>query len=154
MNFKNERILITGAAGSIGSALANRIASLKPKQLVLLDNNESGLFEIYESVKNSYDINVDYIIRDIRDERGVLESFYKYKPDIVYHAAAYKHVVLMEKYPKEALKTNVHGLVNVLCAAKVNGAKKFVFISTDKAVNPTSVMGKSYLIYRVLLLSF
>jgi len=133
--------LITGAAGSIGSALANRIASLKPKQLVLLDNNESGLFEIYEEVKEK--CNADYVVGDIRNRETIEEVFQKYKIDIVYHTAAYKHVVLMEKYPDEAYRVNCDGLLHIVHSSIRNGTKKFIFISTDKAVNPISVMGKS-----------
>ncbi len=141
MNFSTDKILITGAAGSIGSALSNRIADLNPKQLVLLDNNESGLFEIYEEVNDR--CNADYVVGDIRDTEWIYEIFKKYKFDIVYHAAAYKHVVLMEKYPIEAVKTNIEGLLNILHASEMIKIKKFIFISSDKAVNPTSYMGKT-----------
>lgn len=143
MNFSKNKILITGAAGSIGSALANRIADLNPKQLILLDNNESGLFEIYEEVNDR--CNVEYVVTDIRDQEAIKETFKRYRPEIVYHCSALKHVVLMEKYPNEAFKTNVLGLINVLMFSENFDVKKFIFISSDKAVNPTSVMGKTKL---------
>ena len=141
MNFSQNKVLITGAAGSIGSALANRIADLNPKQLILLDNNESGLFEIYEEVNQR--CNTEYVVGDIKDREILYETFRKHRPDIVYHTAAYKHVVLMEKYPNEANKTNIDGLKNIIVESNSWNVKKFIFISSDKAVNPTSMMGKS-----------
>ena len=121
--------------------MANRIADLNPKQLILLDNNESGLFEIYEEVNDR--CNTEYIVGDIRDYFAIEEMFKKYKPNIVYHVAALKHVKLMEKYPEEAFKTNIDGLWNVSDCSKNYRVKKFIFISSDKAVNPTSEMGKT-----------
>lgn len=134
---KNKRILITGAAGSIGSALAQRIAKLKPKLLVVLDSNESGLFNLAQDIP----AEVKTVIASIRDEDRLEEIFAQYKPDMVFHTAAYKHVPLMESNPREALKTNVGGLLNVVLCALEHKVKKFVFISTDKAVQPSSVMG-------------
>lgn len=138
-----SKILILGAAGSIGSALTKRIARLKPKQLVILDQDETGIFDLYEEVKGL--CSVDYVIGSIRDREKMIEVFYQYKPDIVYHVAAYKHVVLMELWPYEAQKTNVEGTKNLIDAAILSDVKKFIFVSSDKAVNPVSVMGKTKL---------
>ena len=135
----DKTILITGAAGSIGSALSKKISSLSPKLLVILDQDETGIFDLYEEIKNV--CNVDYVIASIRDYGKILEVFREYKPDIVYHAAAYKHVVLMERFKEEAIATNIIGLGNVVKSAVEVGVKKFIFISSDKAVNPTSTMG-------------
>ena len=130
-----------GAAGSIGSALCRRLAKLKPKKLVLLDYDETGIFDIYEELKEK--ANVDYVIANIRDADAMFDTFGWYNPDIVFHAAAYKHIALMERYPEEARKTNVEGLKNVIDAAIGTKTEKFIFISSDKAVNPTCVMGKT-----------
>ena len=140
-HFSNKKILVTGAAGSIGSALCRKLAGLKPKKLILVDQDETGIFDIYEELKGK--ANVDYVVASIRDSQAIFDTFGMYNPDIVYHAAAYKHVSLMEKYPEEARKTNVDGLQNVIDAAIGVKVKKFVFISSDKAVNPTCEMGRT-----------
>src|SRR3990167_3750985 len=127
MDFSNKTVLVTGAAGSIGGGLSRTIAKLKPKLLVLLDNNESGLFDIYEELKEQCD--VDYVIGDIRDLSSIREVFTFFKPNIVYHAAAYEN--------------NVWGTEVVSMCAKDCGVEKFVLISSDKAVNPVCVMGKT-----------
>lgn len=139
----NKRVAVIGAAGSIGSALAKTIAKQKPKQLLILDQDETGIFELYEELKDK--CKVDYIIASIRDQQKLFDVFGEYKPQIVYHAAAYKHVALMERFPQEAIKTNVEGTKNVIAAAKFAKAEKMVFISSDKAVNPKCVMGKTKL---------
>ena len=131
---------MTGAAGSIGRILSERLSKMPVKKLILLDQDESGIFEIYEEIKNP---RVDYVIANIREETRILSVFHRHKPDIVIHAAAYKHVVLMERFPEEARKTNVFGTINVINAAIKCGTQKFVLISTDKAVNPVSVMGNT-----------
>jgi FlaA1/EpsC-like NDP-sugar epimerase len=136
-----EIILVTGAAGSIGSALIKRLAKTKPKKLIILDQDETGIFDLYHEVKDI--CNVDYHLASICDEVAITGAFYEHKPTIVYHAAAYKHVSVMEKHPKEARKTNVFGLQNVVNSAIEFGVKKFVFISSDKAVLPKCVMGKT-----------
>lgn len=141
--FKNKKVLVVGAAGSIGSVLSEKLAKLSLKQLLILDQDETGIFDLYESLQEIS--NVDYIIANIRDKERVFEIFNQHKPDIVLHAAAYKHVSLMERYPTEAHKTNVNGMSNVANAAVANRTKKFIFISSDKAANPKSVMGKTKL---------
>lgn len=133
---KNEIVLITGAAGSIGSALARRIYKEKPKKLVLVDNNESGLFEIQQELSG-----IDAIVCSIRDEDRIHDVFKRFKPTMVFHVAAYKHVPLMEAHPFEAIKTNIGGLINIATTAIQNKVKRFVFISTDKAADPVSIMG-------------
>lgn len=134
----NKICLITGAAGSIGSALARKIIIQNPRKLILLDNNESDLFNRWEEIKKA-----EPIVADIRDELTIDMLFEKWKPEYVFHAAAYKHVVMMEKYPLEAIKTNIGGTQNIVQSSIKYGIKKFIFISTDKAVNPESVMGLS-----------
>ena len=138
---KNQRIIVFGAAGSICSVLARKLAETKPKLLILYDNNETGLFDIYEELKDK--CKTEFVIGDIRDREKVESTFRTYKPDIAYHGAALKHVVLLEKWPLEAYKTNVLGTINISDMAQKYGTKKMVFISSDKAVNPTSVMGKT-----------
>lgn len=133
---KNEKVLITGAAGSIGSALAKTVAKYKTKRLILADNNESGLFELKRQIKAAQPV-----IASIRDRQAIGLLFAKFRPTIVFHAAAYKHVALMEKQPLEAIKTNIGGTLNLIEASVKHKVKKFVFISTDKAVNPSSIMG-------------
>lgn len=137
----NKVIVVTGAAGSIGSALCRRIARQNPKNLLLLDCDETGIFDIYEELKDR--CRVEYIIATIRERETIYAIFKKHRPQIVIHAAAYKHVALMERYPDEARKTNIDGLANVFDASDDYDVEKFVFISSDKAVKPTSVMGKT-----------
>ena len=136
--FQNKIVLVTGAAGSIGSALCRRIAKLSPKKLIILDCDETGIFDMYEELHGAI-----YSISNIRDREKIDFVFDSYQPDIVFHAAAYKHVALMEIEPNEAYKTNILGTENVLQAATRNKAQKFIFISSDKAVNPTCWMGKT-----------
>lgn len=131
----DEIVLITGAAGSIGSALARRVAKQKPQQLILLDNNESGLFDIQQ------ELHTDSVIASVRDEQRIKEVFAEYKPTVVFHVAAYKHVPLMEDWSMEAITTNFGGTLNVIWNALRYKVKKFVFISTDKAAKPLSIMG-------------
>jgi len=135
-----KTILITGAAGSIGAEIARQVAGFNPSLLVLLDQDETGIFNIEKEIKETYS-NAVPVIADITDKNKVENVFEKYKPDIVFHAAAYKHVPLMEKEPEEAVKNNIFGTLAVARAAMDCSAEKFVFISTDKAINPTSVMG-------------
>lgn len=138
---KDKKVLITGAAGSIGSALSRRIAELKPKSLIILDQDESGLFDVGEDIKRI--CKTDLVIASIRESERINEVFSKYRPDIVYHCAAYKHVSLMEVWPEEAERTNVDGTRILVDASIKFKVKRFIFVSTDKAVNGTSVMGKT-----------
>jgi FlaA1/EpsC-like NDP-sugar epimerase len=137
-----KKILITGAAGSIGSELCQQVAKFRPSLLLVLDQDETGVFNISGDLNESFpDIKVVSLIADIQDKDKLEKIFSQYAPNIVFHAAAYKHVPLMEEFPEEAIKNNVFGTLNLAQVSLANKADKFVFISTDKAVNPTSVMG-------------
>ena len=139
---KNKTVLVTGGGGSIGSELCRQIASHDPKRLIIFDIYENNAYDIQNELKRKYpDLELETLIGSVREERRLDEIFEKYRPDIVYHAAAHKHVPLMEDSPKEAVKNNVFGTYNVARAADKYGVKRFVMISTDKAVNPTNVMG-------------
>jgi len=141
---KDKKVLITGAAGSIGSELSRQVSKFKPSLLLLLDQDETGIFNISKEIKSKFPgLKIDSLIRDIRDKEEIEKVFDRFKPNVVFHAAAYKHVPLMEKNPTEAIKNNVFGTKNVAEAAVTNNTEKFIFISTDKAVNPSSVMGAS-----------
>jgi len=142
-NFITDKvILITGAAGSIGSELSRQTAKFNPSLLLLLDQDETGIFNISKELEKSFpDLKVQPIIADIRDREKINAIFEKISPKIVFHAAAYKHVPLMEENPDEAVKNNIFGTKNLANASFKYGVEKFIFISTDKAVNPTSVMG-------------
>lgn len=135
-----KTILITGAAGSIGSEVARQVANCSPSQLILLDQDETGIFNIEKEIKEKFS-SVVSIIADIRDENKIKSVFEKFKPEIVFHAAAYKHVPLMEKEPEEAVKNNIFGTWIIAKTAVDYFAEKFIFVSTDKAINPSSVMG-------------
>jgi FlaA1/EpsC-like NDP-sugar epimerase len=138
----SESVLITGAAGSIGSELARQVALHRPRVLVLFDQAETDLFFVELELREKHpDLDVVAMIGDIRNEARVADAFEKYKPSRVYHAAAYKHVPMMETNPSEAVRNNVVGTWQVAAAAGNSGSEKFVLISTDKAVNPTGVMG-------------
>jgi len=135
-------VLITGAAGSIGSELSRQVSSFSPSLLLILDQDETGIFNLFNELKEKFlRKNIKPLICDIRDEEKIRKIFQKFKPQIVFHAAAYKHVPLMEENPDEAVKNNIFGTEIVAKAALENGTEKFIFISTDKAVNPTSIMG-------------
>ncbi len=140
----NQTVLVTGAGGSIGSELCRQVARFRPELLVLLDHDENGVFETALTLDADMpDVRKKIVIADIRDRTKIAHVFATYKPSITFHAAAHKHVPLMEEHPDEAIKTNVLGTRNVAEAAREHGCKHFVLISTDKAVNPTSVMGAS-----------
>ena len=137
-------ILISGAAGSIGSGLVRQIAPYQPKKIVLLDQAESPLYDLQNELKSDFpDLKFDVVIGDIRSRDRMKNLFETFKPRFVFHAAAYKHVPLMESNPSEAVLTNVLGTRNLVDLALENEVYKFVMISTDKAVNPTNVMGAS-----------
>jgi len=139
---KNKVILVTGAAGSIGSELSGQTAKFNPNLLLLLDQDETGIFNISKELENNFpDLKIQPVIADIRDKEKIGEIFEKFQPKIVFHAAAYKHVPLMEKNPDEAVKNNIFGTENLVNISLKQNVEKFIFISTDKAVNPTSVMG-------------
>ncbi|GAA4898977.1 hypothetical protein GCM10023311_25190 [Flaviramulus aquimarinus] len=139
--FKGERVLVTGAAGSIGSELVKQLSNLNVKQLILVDQAESPLYDLQQELKQNGKYNYTAIVADIRDGLRIDSIFQDYKPTMVFHAAAYKHVPLMEESPYESIKINVNGTKLLADTASRYNVKKFVFISTDKAVNPTSVMG-------------
>jgi len=139
-----KRILVTGAAGSIGSELCMQIARFSPGSLLVLDQDETGIFNIENRLKKEFPgVKTVSEVCDIRDEEKIKKIFSDFSPETVFHAAAYKHVPLMEKHPEEAVKNNIFGTKILAEASLVAGAGKFVFISTDKAVNPSSVMGAS-----------
>ena len=142
---RGRRILVTGGGGSIGSELCRQIAAHKPEMLIIFDVYENNAYSIEQELKRKYGdrLNLHTLIGSVRDTRRIEQVFETYCPDIVYHAAAHKHVPLMETSPNEAIKNNVIGTYKTACAALKYGAKKFVLISTDKAVNPTNIMGAS-----------
>ncbi len=142
---KGKTILVTGGGGSIGSELCRQIAAHEPKQLIIFDVYENNAYEIEQELRRKYKdrLNLVVLIGTVRDTRRIDMVFEKFRPDIVYHAAAHKHVPLMETSPNEAIKNNVVGTYKTAYAALKYGAQKFVLISTDKAVNPTNIMGAS-----------
>lgn len=139
--FQNATVLITGAAGSIGSEIARKLITAKCKKLILVDISESALYNLQQEFFQSKFENFELVIADIRDHNRLSQTFETYKPSIVFHSAAYKHVPLMEKNPNEAVSVNVCGTKNVANLSILYGVKKCILISTDKAVNPTNVMG-------------
>lgn len=141
---KDKTVLVTGAAGSIGSELVKQISSYAPKQLLLLDNAESPLYELEVELKEKLKLeNFEVILCDVREQQRMEKVFSSFKIDMVFHAAAYKHVPMMEKNPAEAVAVNIQGTKIAADLAVKYGVKEFVMISTDKAVNPTNVMGAS-----------
>ena len=148
-------ILITGGGGSIGSELCRQVAAHAPKQLIIFDVYENNAYEIQQELQDAYPkLELVVLIGSVRDSRRINQVFATYKPDIVYHAAAHKHVPLMECSPCEALKNNTIGTYKTAYAAMVNGCKRFVLISTDKAVNPTNVMGASKRLCEMVIQTF
>ena len=141
---QNKTVLVTGGGGSIGSELCRQIAGHNPRRLIILDIYENNAYEIQQELKQNYpELDLLVLIGSVRNTMRVDEIFREYRPDIVYHAAAHKHVPLMEDSPNEAIKNNVFGTLKVAVAADRYGTSKFVMISTDKAVNPTNIMGAS-----------
>ncbi|MGT2755616.1 polysaccharide biosynthesis protein [Streptococcus ovuberis] len=141
--FGDKTVLVTGAGGSIGSEICRQVASFHPKCLLLLGHGENSIYLIHKELAGKYGSQMELIpiIADIQDRARIFEVIAEYRPDVVYHAAAHKHVPLMEYNPKEAVKNNIFGTKNVAEAAKAAGVPKFVMVSTDKAVNPPNVMG-------------
>ena len=143
-HLKGKTILVTGGGGSIGSELCRQIAGHEPGQLIIFDIYENNAYAIEQELKRKYpELNLAVLIGSVRDSRRIDWVFEHYRPDIVYHAAAHKHVPLMETSPNEAIKNNVLGTYKTAYAALKYGTKRFVLISTDKAVNPTNIMGAS-----------
>lgn len=151
-NISGKVILVTGGGGSIGSELCRQIATHSPKQLIIFDIYENNAFEIEQELRRKLpNLNLVVLIGSVRDEGRLEAIFAQYKPEIVYHAAAHKHVPLMEYSPCEAIKNNVLGTYQTAMAAVHYGTKRFVLISTDKAVNPTNVMGASKRICELII---
>ena len=152
---KGKTILVTGGGGSIGSELCRQVAAHEPERLIVFDIYENNAYEIQQELKDKYPkMKLNVLIGSVRDSRRLDFVFKKYKPDIVYHAAAHKHVPLMEDSPCEAIKNNVIGTYKTAYAAMVNNCDRFVLISTDKAVNPTNIMGASKRLCEMVIQSF
>ena len=150
-----KRIMVTGGGGSIGSELCRQIAAHQPEQLVIFDVYENNAYDIQLELKKKYpEMNLEVIIGSVRDSRKIFKVFETYRPQIVYHAAAHKHVPLMEDSPCEAIKNNAIGTYKTAYAALAYGCEKFVLISTDKAVNPTNIMGASKRLCEMIIQSF
>ena len=152
--FQGKRVLVTGAGGSIGAELCRQLAASEPEMLLLLDRAESSLYFIDLELRGAYShLKVIPIVGDILDRLKIEEVIRAYAPDVLYHAAAYKHVPLMEEHPLEAMQNNIFGTEIVALAARQGRVKKFVFISTDKAVSPVGIMGMTKRVAESLLLS-
>ena len=148
-------ILVTGGGGSIGSELCRQIAKHNPRKLIVFDIYENNAHAIGLELSDKYpELNLEVLIGSVRDSRRINQVFEKYKPDVVYHAAAHKHVPLMEDSPCESIKNNAVGTYKTAYAAMMNGCKRFVLISTDKAVNPTNIMGASKRLCEMIIQSF
>ena len=153
---RGHTVFVSGGGGSIGSELVRQVAkSGVAKRIIIFDIAENGAYEIQQEIRRTYpDVDLKVLIGSIRDEKRLCEIFEEYKPSFVYHAAAHKHVPLMEDSPKEAVKNNVFGTYNLAKTADKYGVKRFVMISTDKAVNPTNVMGATKRICEMIVQSF
>ncbi len=152
---KNKTVLVTGGGGSIGSEICRQIAMREPRQLIVFDIYENNAHAISLELRDKYpDLNLEVLIGSVRDSRRIGQVFAKYRPDVVYHAAAHKHVPLMESSPCEAVKNNAIGTYKTAYAAMMNGCSRFVLISTDKAVNPTNIMGASKRLCEMIIQSF
>lgn len=152
---EGQVVLVSGAGGSIGSEVCRQVAKFEPKQLILLGHGENSIYLIDKELRNLYGRTIDIIpiIADIQDRDRIFKIMDRFKPDYVFHAAAHKHVPLMEYNPSEAVKNNVFGSLNMAEASLEAGAKNFVMISTDKAVRPTNVMGSTKRIAEILVTS-
>ncbi len=151
---KDRVVLVTGGGGSIGSELCRQIARFSPKLLLIVDIYENNIYEIQQELKMTFpELNMVALIASVRDKERIEKIYEQYKPELVYHAAAHKHVPLMEDSPNEAIKNNVFGTYNVVKMAHKYGVRKFVMISTDKAVNPTNIMGASKRICEMIIQS-
>ena len=148
-------VMVTGGGGSIGSELCRQVAAHDPKQLIIFDVYENNAYEIQLELKEKYpELDLVTLIGSVRDSRRMFEIFDDYRPQIVYHAAAHKHVPLMEDSPNEAIKNNAIGTYKTAYAAMIHGCERFVLISTDKAVNPTNIMGASKRLCEMIIQSF
>lgn len=148
-------IMVTGGGGSIGSELCRQIAKHNPKQLIVFDIYENNAYAIGLELRDKFpDLDLQVLIGSVRDSRRINQVFAKYKPEVVYHAAAHKHVPLMEDSPCESIKNNAIGTYKTAYAAMVNGCRRFVLISTDKAVNPTNIMGASKRLCEMIIQTF
>lgn len=152
---QDKTILVTGGGGSIGSELCRQIAEHNPRKLIIFDIYENNAYDIQQELKENYpDLDLTVLIGSVRDSRKIFDVFREYKPQVVYHAAAHKHVPLMEHSPQEAIKNNVLGTYKTAFAAAFNDCERFVLISTDKAVNPTNIMGASKRLCEMVVQSF
>ncbi len=150
-----KRVLVTGGGGSIGSELCRQIAAHGPEQLIIFDVYENSAYDIQNELRDKYpSLNLEMQIGSVRDSRRLYQLFSEFRPQIVYHAAAHKHVPLMEDSPCEAIKNNAIGTYKTAYAAMIHGCERFVLISTDKAVNPTNVMGASKRLCEMIIQSF
>jgi FlaA1/EpsC-like NDP-sugar epimerase len=149
---KEARVLVTGAGGSIGSELCRQICRFRPKSLILFERAESALYEVMLELKSSFsEIQIQTVLGDIRDRKQLSEMFIQHRPQVVFHAAAYKHVPMMELQPWKAVKNNILGTRNVIDMANQYSIDRFVLVSTDKAVRPTNVMGASKRVAELLV---
>ncbi|MEY4703532.1 MAG: hypothetical protein RIR96_1429, partial [Bacteroidota bacterium] len=152
---KNKTIMVTGAAGSIGSEIVRKLSEHHAMLIVCVDFSESALYDLEQELKRKHpDAQYHFVLTDIRNEEMMEKVFEAYKPDFLYHAAAYKHVPLMEQHPWEAIQTNVFGTLSLVKLAIHYEVEKFVFISSDKAVNPTSVMGASKRLAEIIVQAY
>ena len=152
---KDQKVMVTGGGGSIGSELCRQIADDQPKQLIIIDNYENAAYELQMELGRKHpELDVIVWIVSVQNRRKIREIFEQYKPDLVFHAAAHKHVPLMEYSPCEAIKNNVFGTMNVASEANRSGVKRMVLISTDKAVRPTNIMGASKRICEMVIQTY
>lgn len=151
----NRVLMVTGGGGSIGSELVRQLAEHHPKQLIIFDVYENNVYDIQQEIRKKHpELDLVVLIGSVRDSRRIMEVFTKYKPEVVFHAAAHKHVPLMEDSPNEAIKNNVIGTYKTAYAAVMNDCERFVLISTDKAVNPTNIMGASKRLCEMVIQTF
>jgi FlaA1/EpsC-like NDP-sugar epimerase len=152
---KNKTLMVTGAAGSIGSEIVRKLSEHHATLIVCVDFSESALYDLEQELKRKHpDVKYNFVLTDIRNEEMMDKVFDAYRPDFLYHAAAYKHVPLMEQHPWEAIHTNVFGTLSLVKLAVHYEVEKFVFISSDKAVNPTSVMGASKRLAEIIVQAY
>jgi len=154
-SLKDKTVLVTGAAGSIGSEIVRKLSEHNASLIICVDFSESALYDLEQELKRNHpQLAYRFYLTDIRNEKLVENIFEEYKPDFIYHAAAYKHVPLMEQFPWEAVKTNVFATCSVVKLAIAHKAEKFVFVSSDKAVNPTSVMGATKRLAEIIVQAY